>query len=255
MPRQINLFFIILISFMVIRTSQATTVTAAVDAPFSKTPADLVKQFSGAENVLFHEPNVGFDWSMSWAIKDNTTIYISVHAKTSGWVGLGIVEAAGMRGADIMMGHVADGKGIVGDYYATSNAKPTKDGCQDWTIHFAEEAGGYTLLVVSRKLVTTDINDRPITTSGKKRSSFLAAYGEIDSNGEYMQHTKSNRIKFVIDLKDGKSVNKTAWSAQMKNLPSMTSIELTAGSCDDVDICFISISISIFFFYCTRFCV
>ena len=36
-----------------------------------------------------------------------------------------------MRGADIMMGHVeSDGKVVVGDYHATGNTVPIKDGCQ-----------------------------------------------------------------------------------------------------------------------------
>jgi hypothetical protein len=67
-------------------------------------------------------------WSIDATAKK---IYVAVEAPSTGWVAFGISEAAAMRGADIMMGHVeSDGKVVVGDYHATGNTVPIKDGCQ-----------------------------------------------------------------------------------------------------------------------------
>ena len=84
-----------------------------------------------------------------------------------------------------------DGKAYAGDYHATANAQPIKDGCQDWSILHGEEHSGSTLVVLSRPLTTSDVNDRPIFTSGFKRTSLLAAFGNTDDIGEY--HLK-NRV-------------------------------------------------------------
>ena len=41
----------------------------------------------------------------SWYIdSDNAEAYFKVTAETTGWVGMGIGEAGGMRGADLMIG-------------------------------------------------------------------------------------------------------------------------------------------------------
>ena len=48
-------------------------------------------------------------------------ITFAVEAATTGWIGFGIAEAAGMKGADIMMGHVdSTGKAVVGDYHSVT---------------------------------------------------------------------------------------------------------------------------------------
>ena len=148
-------------------------------------------------------------------------IYVAVEAPSTGWVSFGISEAAGMRGADIMMGHVAsDGKVFVGDYHATGNALPVKDGCQDWTVHLGEANAGSTLLVVSRPLVTEDSNDRPILLEGLTKTGLLFAYGglgnkakhDTDGHGhghgrqltthDYVYHG-ANRVKVFVDLGTG----------------------------------------------------
>ena len=121
-----------------------------------------------------------FDWTATWG-HDHSTFAIAVEAHTTGWVGFGISEAAGMRGADIMMGFVdEEGAAHVNDYYSIDNATPLLDGCQDWTVHYGEEKEGWTLIIASRALTTEDSNDRPILLTGMKRFGVLVAHGPND---------------------------------------------------------------------------
>ena len=91
----------------------------------------------------------------------------------------------------VVMAYVGgDGKAYVGDYHATANALPIKDGCQDWSILHGEEHSGSTLVVLSRPLITSDVNDRPIFTSGFKRTILLAAFGNTDNIREYHQKNR-----------------------------------------------------------------
>ena len=74
----------------------------------------------------------------------------------------------------------SDGKAYAGDYHATGDWKPIEDGCQDWSILHGEERDGSTLVVLSRPLITSDSNDRPIFTTGFKSTGLLAAFGSSD---------------------------------------------------------------------------
>ena len=53
----------------------------------------------------------------------------------------------------------------VQDRFATSRSPPPVDDQQDWTLLQGEEEGGFTILEFTRKYVTCDDNDLPITVS------------------------------------------------------------------------------------------
>jgi hypothetical protein len=155
---------------------------AAAQPQWSDNPANLLKKFapSGTEPVS-STPKTGLAFIATWSIDEaGDTFTLSIEAGSTGWIGFGIAEAVGMRGADIMMGHVdGNGKAHIGDYHAIADSTLVKDGCQDWTVHHGEEQDGWTLLVVSRGLLTKDSNDRPILLASSKRTSFLAAFGRL----------------------------------------------------------------------------
>ena len=135
-----------------------------------------------------------------------------------------------MKGADIMMGHVdSTGKAVVGDYHSTSNAKPVRDGCQDWNVHYGEESVGKTLLVFSRKFATGDSNDHEIFSelTGGKRLTFLCAYGANDDYASYGYHS-TKRIKYSIDLDSAVKVSRATWTAAKVAKTSMSYIDLRA---------------------------
>ena len=85
-------------------------------------------------------------YNISWS-SDTTTnnIILTIDARTSGWVGFGLAEGGGMRGADIVMASVdANGVPTFGDYYAINNEVPQQDVVNDWTLLSATEAAGVT---------------------------------------------------------------------------------------------------------------
>ena len=51
------------------------------------------------------------------------------------------------------------------DRFATSRSPPSVDEQQDWTLVDGEEEGGFTVLEFTRKYITCDNNDLPITVS------------------------------------------------------------------------------------------
>ena len=53
----------------------------------------------------------------------------------------------------------------VQDRFATSRSPPAVDELQDWTLVEGEEEGGFTILEFTRKYITCDKNDLPITVS------------------------------------------------------------------------------------------
>ena len=72
-----------------------------------QTSADLALEHSFFA-ALDEEQNVNLYWNVSAEEKD---IYFTVEAKTTGWIGFGISSGQGkMKGADIVIGWVKDGK-------------------------------------------------------------------------------------------------------------------------------------------------
>ena len=51
------------------------------------------------------------------------------------------------------------------DRFATSRSSPAVDEQQDWTLVEGKEEGGFTVLEFTRKYITCDKNDLPITVS------------------------------------------------------------------------------------------
>jgi dopamine beta-monooxygenase len=226
----------LLTSACLFATATAWTVT------WSDTPANLLGIAQPGLTTHAFRPKADLQYNLTWGLTTDR-IYVAVEAQTTGWVGFGLSEAGGMRGADIMMGHV-DSSGIayVGDYHATANQKPVYDGCQDWTVHHGEERDGSTMLVVSRKLTTEDSNDRPILLSGGlKTQGLLAAYGsDGDDDPATYSHHGANKYKYKLDLNSGTPGDQPSWSAAKLATADLSFFELkanegTAGTPDGTD--------------------
>ena len=207
---------------------------------WSDTPANLVKHYAGASgsppasasHASANLPGYHVTWSIT--ADRGGEIVVGVEAPTTGWVGFGLSEAAAMRGADIMMGHVeaATAQAVVGDYHSSANGKPVRDGCQDWSVLHGEENGRSTLLIVSRKLITSDPNDRPILVGALRKTGLLLAYGTGDSPDSYAYHGV-NRTKIYVDLQSGADESQASWSAAKQAQPDLSFIELKANEAWD----------------------
>ncbi len=100
-------------------------------AAFSDTPANRLKAADPASSptVRTHAA-LGGSVTAHWTVNtQNRRLYVALEGKTEGWIGVGLGEAAAMRGADIAVVHVdAGGKARVTDYHAVGNQAPIKDG-------------------------------------------------------------------------------------------------------------------------------
>ncbi|XP_013404193.1 MOXD1 homolog 2-like [Lingula anatina] len=105
------------------------------------------------------------DYYIHWKF-DDTSITFNVTARTTGYVALGFSPSGGMKGADIIIGWVKDGKVTIQDRHATGKQQPVLDTKQDVEVLGGSEDGTFTTLLFKRKRQTCDDQDFEITVSG-----------------------------------------------------------------------------------------
>ena len=108
-----------------------SAVLGCAGAAFSETPANRLKAADPASSPTVHSlAALGGSVTAHWTVNtQNKRLYVALEGKTEGWIGIGLGEAAAMRGADIAVVYVdADGKAHVTDYHSVGNMAPIKDG-------------------------------------------------------------------------------------------------------------------------------
>lgn len=115
-------------------------------------------------------------YTVHWNVQGDT-IHLALEVTTTGWVykymnsflklqvgfGIGEPTSGSMPGSDIVTGYVQNGVATIHDRHATAFATPAIDSCQDWVLEAGSESNGKTVLEISRKLKTSDNQDRNIT--------------------------------------------------------------------------------------------
>ena len=196
---------------MKILTSTNTTTTMALGvllcllACTSRTLAFQVEQsyFGGSDNEPYLEwanrrGETSFDHSyfleaaaspgdgtaFHWSIHNGTTteagsIRIAVAARAQGWVGFGLSENGGMRGADMVLFR-ADQPNQVTDAYVMESLYPIKDSCQSWEILYSQTHDGFLIFEAQRALDTGDSQDRKIVpdTGLIQPTRIISAWGD-----------------------------------------------------------------------------
>lgn len=157
----------------------APTPTPTPSAPPAKVgwSADGVikpDEYAGTQSYAGYE----IDW-----LSDGQYIYIGMEAKTAGWVAVAIQPGSKMKGADIVLGFVKDGKATVYDQFSNVDFGPhPQDTELGGTIDILEFAGkeenGYTTIEFKRKLDTGDKFDNPLA---KGKNQILWSYGPDDT--------------------------------------------------------------------------
>merc|ERR1719197_1087942 len=207
----------------------STTVTQAA---FSATPSARLQQFQapGSSAPVLTSAAVLPGYDFHWILDTvNRKITVALVAPTKGWVGLGLGEAGGMRGADIMVGTVDDSTGSaqVRDYHATGSKLPVEDSCQDWSIHYGEQADGKTMIVASRAFTTGDSNDRPLITTGLRKQSLLFAYGSCDTLASCPHSLATgHKKKMFIDLATGDGADMSHFTARLAATSGYSFVDL-----------------------------
>jgi DOMON domain/Copper type II ascorbate-dependent monooxygenase, N-terminal domain len=117
--------------------------------------------------------------AVHWKV-DDENVYIAVAARATGWVGFGLAETGGMKGADMVIFETAN-PGQLRDAHVLDELLPITDECQDWVFVNSRSEGGFLIFEGYRKLRTGDTQDRDIfydVDSYIAAQRIIAAWGE-----------------------------------------------------------------------------
>ncbi|CAD5112484.1 DgyrCDS1700 [Dimorphilus gyrociliatus] len=138
-------------------------------------------------SLILKAPDI---YKVFWKYNE-THITFEVQVKTKGWIGFGISPNGGMRGSDIVIGWVKDGKTSFTDRHATGNTVPVIDKSQDWTLLMGKETPEYTVFKFTRLQKNCDLEDRTITEG---TSRLIWSYNDNDPESDTpTYHGASNR--------------------------------------------------------------
>ncbi len=114
-----------------------------------------------------------------------------MQANATGWMGFGIAEAGGMKGADIL--YYESSKNQITDAYALDLIQPVPDDQQDWTMISASNIGGQMTVEAVRNIDTLDAQDTIIADDSWPAldgTRFITAWGNSPT---IQYHGLSNR--------------------------------------------------------------
>lgn len=117
---------------------------------------------------------------------DAGRIEFAVAVRAAGWVGLGISEAGGMIGSDVVLFAASDPSTVVDAHVVGDRSVPIADDCQDWTLVDAPATGedGWMIVEASRSIDTGDAQDRAISSVDADLwmapTRIIAAWGDDD---------------------------------------------------------------------------
>ena len=118
------------------------------------------------------------EMTVSWSI-DKDQIHVRLTAKTTGWVAIGFDPESTMRGADIIIGAVKNGKVEIQDHYGVRSRSHSQDenlgGKNNVLNPTGEEVDGVTTICFSLALGGKEEWDKPIVPEGTSR--IMVAYG------------------------------------------------------------------------------
>jgi hypothetical protein len=144
--------------------------------------------------------------------KTNAThIHIAVAARATGWIGFGLSESGGMRGADMVLFASDDDNDNGNDFklmdaHVLQDLYPIEDDCQNWELLHGIIEGGFVIFEAIRQLDTGDLQDRTFVDDSDwsiAATMIVLAWGD-DSHWSY--HGRKNRVKGAVRFfRDGTS--------------------------------------------------
>jgi dopamine beta-monooxygenase len=138
-----------------------------------------------------------------------------------GWLGFGITEVGGMKGADILYFEAAN-NGSLFDAFTLDYSKPIADDRQDWTLTASSLSGGVLTIEATRALNTQDPQDKELTNDAHPAidgTRVIAAWGDTNSIQYHGLNRVTGQIRFF-----GDSVADPL--ASIKNDPSVRSFTI-----------------------------
>jgi len=113
-----------------------------------------------------------------------THVSIAVAVQADGWLGFGLSENGGMRGADMFLFAAADKNGSLTDAHVLQELYPIKDECQNWDLVNSTVQDGFIIVEATRELDTGDLQDRRLlndTDLTVTASIIIMAWGDTET--------------------------------------------------------------------------
>jgi DOMON domain len=167
--------------FSVVVSAQTICFGGIDDAPYrtwverSAASYDAVVCYNGTSGG-----NTGV--ALHWKV-DEENLHLAVAARASGWVGFGLAETGGMKGADVVLFAAAQ-PGVLRDAHILDVRLPLDDDCQDWVFKNSTVEDGFIIFEGYRKLDTLDSQDHAILDDSDPLvppQRFIAAWGDAES--------------------------------------------------------------------------
>ncbi|KAJ3261962.1 hypothetical protein HK103_003805 [Boothiomyces macroporosus] len=130
-----------------------------------------------------------------WQVTDDSIEFGLASQNGQTWLGLGVSDAGGMKGADVWVGHQKDGKFALEDRYSSVPGAPELDSSQDLTLLKSYQTGNITGFTFTRKLSTCDEKDMKISLTSPQW--FIYALG---TNNEFGKHGPGDNGQILLDI-------------------------------------------------------
>ncbi|KAJ3326201.1 hypothetical protein HDV06_000077 [Boothiomyces sp. JEL0866] len=111
------------------------------------------------------------------------------------WLGLGVSDAGGMKGADVWLGYQKDGKFSLEDRYSKAPGTPDLDTSQDLMLLKSYQSGNVTAFTFSRKLETCDDKDMKLSLTSPMW--FIYALG---TSNDFGKHGPGDNGQILLDI-------------------------------------------------------
>lgn len=143
------------------------------------------------------ENNFVFNWKI-----DGSNLDVAVSYPTTGWLGVGFGTTGTMKGSNIIIGYVENGKLTIEDDFGDSINHHTSDTSVGGNSNLSNVAGaeynGTTELRFSIPLQSGDSTDVPL--SAGKTYQIIMAHGPDGADNFFTYHGHSGRIIFSVTL-------------------------------------------------------
>ena len=150
---------------------------------------------TAATSDVFLENGSAFHWSIDI---ENEVLHFALIARATGWMGFGLSENGGMRGADMMIFEAANPDRLIDAHVLDDIFSPAIDECQSWEVTYSQTSGGFLIVEAQRPLETMDSQDRAIYYDAEPTvppQLIISAWGDSDT---WTYHGPKNRAKGAI---------------------------------------------------------
>jgi DOMON domain/Copper type II ascorbate-dependent monooxygenase, N-terminal domain len=205
MQSQGNMYRSLLVVLLIQGVTDAATVSTCFggidNAPYLDWVNTKGTSYASSECFPSKAPNTTQGIAVHWRV-DDENIHIAVAARAEGWVGFGIAETGGMKGADIIIFEAANPT-VVRDAHVLDAFYPIDDICQDWVLSDSSTDDGYLIFEAYRKLNTRDTQDRVIindTDTTVLPQIVIAAWGDSAAISFHGSNIAQGRLRWYSSI-------------------------------------------------------